>query len=49
MMKIISELVTRAVESVHKSSDSDSDSDCSIVRTSDSDYSIFKTPTQTPS
>jgi hypothetical protein len=35
----------RAVESVHKSSDSDS----SIFKTSDSDSSIFKTPTPIPS
>jgi hypothetical protein len=31
------------VESVHKSSDSDTDSDSSIFKTSDSDSSIFKT------
>jgi hypothetical protein len=48
-------LICRAVESVHKSSDSNSsifktsDSDSSIFKTSDSDSSIFKTPITTPS
>jgi hypothetical protein len=37
----------RGVQSVHKSSDSHTDS--SIFKTSDSDSSIFKTPTPTPS
>jgi hypothetical protein len=42
---VIATEVGRAVESVHKSSDSDS----SIFRTSNSDSSIFKTLTVTPS
>jgi hypothetical protein len=38
-------ILNRAVESVHKSSDSDS----SIFKISDSEFLIFKTPTPTPS
>jgi hypothetical protein len=45
MLADVDSVYSRAVESVHKISDSDS----SIFKTSDSDSSIFKIPTPTPS